>query len=280
MICKYCGYDNKDAVAFCAVCGAPLASAAPPAGRETKAPPQGYTAPPAAASVSQKYAPAAETPRLIYPSRPNPAPAAEPSRPVYAAPAAEPEKKPEKNSGKGSKIALIAAAALFALALVVAGVVGYLLLTQKSDKSDVQQTDEGERSAMLEATTALEEAPETQLEEPTTVSVAAPSDGSDLSKEYDDLIDEYNELVDKYNKLHDDYQELYSAYSDVYDEYDAMYYEYWFYNEGAVVCSDWNNYYHSYSCSDWDTNSYWIFNSEYAKYLDYEPCPHCQGTGN
>ena len=48
-----------------------------------------------------------------------------------------------------------------------------------------------------------------------------------------------------------------------------------FYEENAVCVSDINDDYHKYGCWAFDDSEYWIFNTEYAEYLGYEPCPYC-----
>lgn len=73
----------------------------------------------------------------------------------------------------------------------------------------------------------------------------------------------------KFTEKQSDYRELLEWKYDVQTEYKH------FHNH-AVMCSDWNNYYHSYDCSDWDTNGFYIFNTENAEHQGYRPCPRCQ----
>ena len=74
---------------------------------------------------------------------------------------------------------------------------------------------------------------------------------------------------DMLDEAQDDRRELLDWKYKVQDEYD-------YFHKHAVFCSDWNNYYHSYECSDWDTSGFYIFNTENAKYQGYRACPRCQ----
>jgi len=51
--------------------------------------------------------------------------------------------------------------------------------------------------------------------------------------------------------------------------------EYEFYHEHAVVCDTDKYYYHHFECSNFEGESFYIFNSEYAKSLGYLPCDDC-----
>lgn len=83
-----------------------------------------------------------------------------------------------------------------------------------------------------------------------------------LQNENEALISEKSDLQDSYDMLADDYNYMF-------EEWD-------FYTTHGVFCSEDNNYYHSYDCPDWDRSNFWLFNSEYAKYKEYQPCPYCQ----
>lgn len=59
--------------------------------------------------------------------------------------------------------------------------------------------------------------------------------------------------------------------------------EYEFYNNYAVIVGEGITNYHGYGCSrlfnsygGWLMDSIWIYNKEYAKWRDYDPCPVCQ----
>lgn len=189
------------------------------------------------------------------PAAPQP-PVSEPpvfeQKPVYEAPVAPAPVAPQlKKKGKGGMIALIIIAAVLLVSLIGVGIYCILLNVQCSSLSDVIHNQNEE------------------IED-------CNSELSDLTDEYNVLVDEYNALSDDYDVLCDDYDALYEdfLYSSEYD--DALLEEYWFFRDHAVFCSDDNNYYHSYECPDWDRDSFWIFNSEYAIYQEYESCPNCQ----
>ena len=92
------------------------------------------------------------------------------------------------------------------------------------------------------------------------------TENATLNQEVKKQSDDYDSLMEEYDLLLDDY-------NDIWDEYS-------FYNWNAVVCSEDNQYYHTYDCTDWNRDSFWIFNSEYAKYKEYTPCPNCQPQGD
>ncbi len=74
----------------------------------------------------------------------------------------------------------------------------------------------------------------------------------------DDKIDGLTQLVIKKNKRLDEIEEAYE-----------------FYNESAVCVSGDSNTYHKYECEYFDSSSFYIFNTENAKYQGYKPCKHC-----
>ena len=82
---------------------------------------------------------------------------------------------------------------------------------------------------------------------------------------YDSLNSKYNDLSDRYETLADDMFEMTD--------------EFYFFHEYAVIVMEGaSDYYHSYDCPDLDHSSnFWIYNTEYAKYLNIKPCPKCQG---
>ena len=51
--------------------------------------------------------------------------------------------------------------------------------------------------------------------------------------------------------------------------------EYDFYHDGAAIVTENGNYYHRYNCDKVTADSYWIYNTEYAEWLGYEPCKYC-----
>lgn len=80
-----------------------------------------------------------------------------------------------------------------------------------------------------------------------------------------------------------EYKELIQEQEEEIKTWFELSYEYWsklqFYEESAVVVSDdGTNRYHKYGCDKFDESYYWIFNTEYAKYQGYKPCPHCIGN--
>lgn len=51
-----------------------------------------------------------------------------------------------------------------------------------------------------------------------------------------------------------------------------------FYEQNAVIVGDDDKTYHSYGCSELETDDgFLIFNTNYAEWADYEPCDVCQG---
>lgn len=51
--------------------------------------------------------------------------------------------------------------------------------------------------------------------------------------------------------------------------------EYEFFHNNAVVCDTDTYRYHHYGCRDFQSDSYYIFNNGYAKYIGYLPCETC-----
>ncbi len=70
---------------------------------------------------------------------------------------------------------------------------------------------------------------------------------------------------------------------DISIRYPEVYSEYNFYHDQAVIVGKDIPYYHSYGCSElfdengnWKMDFMWIYNTENAERLGYEPCPKCQ----
>ena len=97
-----------------------------------------------------------------------------------------------------------------------------------------------------------------------------------LYRQCDSLAESVEVLQTNNEALSDEIGSLNAEYDGLYAEYNAIYEEYDFFHEHAVFCSEENNYYHTYDCAYWDRDGFWIYNSEYAIYKDYEPCPYCQ----
>ncbi|MBR5583536.1 MAG: hypothetical protein IKW21_03320 [Lachnospiraceae bacterium] len=51
--------------------------------------------------------------------------------------------------------------------------------------------------------------------------------------------------------------------------------EYSFYENFAVCIDVGEKVYHKYNCIHFDAENYYIFNTEYAEYMGYSPCPSC-----
>lgn len=64
-------------------------------------------------------------------------------------------------------------------------------------------------------------------------------------------------------------------YDTIQSKYDAIQSEYDFYHNGAAIVTEDGNYYHRYNCDKVTADSYWIYNTEYAEWLGYEPCKYC-----
>lgn len=58
-------------------------------------------------------------------------------------------------------------------------------------------------------------------------------------------------------------------------ELDEIKPEYDFYHDHACVVTDSGEKYHRYGCGSLNLDLFWIYNIEYARYLGYEPCSHC-----
>ena len=248
MICKNCGSEITERTAFCTECGAPLIweDEAPnnaPAAPEAPV----YAAPAAPAYTAQQpYAPAYQ----------------QPAAPAYAAaPAYVPQPAPEKPKGKGGKIALIVTTVILALALVGAGVFGYILYNQKTDEINTLQAEK----------TALEE----QLGQADADKGTLADDYNDLSAKYDAVCGERDTLSAQYDELSKDYTALSEDYDALSASYDEILPEYDFFTDFAVICSDQNKYYHTYECEDWDRSAFWIYNLDAAKGKEFTPCPKC-----
>lgn len=48
-----------------------------------------------------------------------------------------------------------------------------------------------------------------------------------------------------------------------------------FYHSYVAICDDDSDYYHTYECSDWKQDSFYLYNIENAESLGYKPCPKC-----
>lgn len=88
-------------------------------------------------------------------------------------------------------------------------------------------------------------------------------------------IDELKDVKTKYYSLYEAHENLRSSYDKYVDKYKAVKEEYDFYHEGAVCIDEYDRYYHKYECENFDGDSYWIYNIEYAKYKGYKECPIC-----
>ncbi len=86
---------------------------------------------------------------------------------------------------------------------------------------------------------------------------------------YTELERDYNLLLEKYSDTKDDYYAQKSKYDKIIDEYE-------FYKYCAVCVNENDPYYHSYTCSHFDTSYFWIYNIEAAKGKGYDPCPDCR----
>lgn len=59
-------------------------------------------------------------------------------------------------------------------------------------------------------------------------------------------------------------------YNDIYDEYN------FYHSKAVIVADDDTNLYHSYTCEDLNTSSFWVYNKEAAKGKGFKPCPNCR----
>ncbi|MBQ3356297.1 MAG: zinc-ribbon domain-containing protein [Oscillospiraceae bacterium] len=264
MICKKCGYENKDSSSFCAECGAPLVREDEEKVPEAPAVPEAPVTPEATAAPEAPAVPVYAAPAAPE-AQPYAAPYAAPAyqqpyaATAYAPPPAQPVK--EKKQGKGGKIALIVTTVILALALIGGGIFGYLLYQQKTD----------EINTLAEEKTALED----QLKEATDKSGTLADDYDALSGKYDTLSADYDALSGQYDELNKSYEELREYADGLYEEYSGIYEEYDFFHKYAVMCSDQNTYYHTYECEDWDRSAFWIYNIDAAKSKEFTPCPKC-----
>lgn len=66
-------------------------------------------------------------------------------------------------------------------------------------------------------------------------------------------------------------------YNDMQEKYNSVQSAYDFYEQCAVIVGDDEKTYHSYGCSELETDDgFYIFNPKYAEWAGYEPCDVCQ----
>ena len=245
MICKNCGKEFSEPKPFCTECGAPMI-------REDETNPTEILN---EVPVQQPYA---EPAAPVYQAPAAPVYAAPAPQQPYAAPAAPVYQKPAAPAVPTAPAYKAPAAPAYAapqpvkekgkggkIALIITVIVLALALIAAGVFAFLLYRENQE---MADSVSSME-AENTELR-------------GDLEKsaaDYTELNDDYNALQEEYNKI--------------FEEYD-------FYNWNAVVCSEDNQYYHTYDCTDWNRDYFWIFNSEYAKYKEYTPCPNCQPQGD
>lgn len=258
MICKNCGKEITERKPFCTECGAPLIWEDET--KPTEIPDEAPVQQPYAAPAAPAYqAPAASVYTAPAPQQTYAPPAYQAqTAPIYTAPLPVQEKK----KGKGGKIALIIVTIVLALALIAAGVVAFLLYRENQEMADSVSSMEAENTELREA-----------LEK-------SAADYTALNDDYSTLQADFEEYQRTNELSTSEYDELVTDYNALQEEYDRILEEYDFYNWHAVVCSEDNQYYHTYDCIDWNRDYFWIFNSEYAKYKEYTPCPNCQPQGD
>lgn len=71
-------------------------------------------------------------------------------------------------------------------------------------------------------------------------------------------------------------EQLYTDLSGELEKYEDMEDEYGFYHRNACIVTEYGNRYHTYDCHHWkDSDTFWIYNTEYAQYKGYTPCYTC-----
>ncbi len=112
-----------------------------------------------------------------------------------------------------------------------------------------------------------------------------------LSEEYDKLNSDYNQLSNEYEALNkqvantvsqEDYNslkeknhQLESELAAVNKKYTSQQQEIEFYKDNIAICTNTNQYYHTYSCADWNRNNFMLANYSNALTVGFKPCPKC-----
>jgi hypothetical protein len=112
-----------------------------------------------------------------------------------------------------------------------------------------------------------------------------------LNEKYIQLTIDYNGLNNSYESLNkqavntvsqEDYnilkeknQQLENELAAVNKKYTNQQEEIKFYKNNAVICTNTNQYYHTYSCEDWNRNDFMLANYNNALTVGFKPCPKC-----
>jgi len=105
---------------------------------------------------------------------------------------------------------------------------------------------------------------------------------SGMQKALSDKDEEIQQLqsdLDAVQTLEADYAALQADYTELQDYVNGVSEKLDFFDRYAVIVpNDGSNIYHKYGCADCNiSGEFWIFNIDYAEYLEYTPCPDCVG---
>lgn len=238
MKCFKCGSDMPDGCAFCRSCGAKLSGADNGENIEKMF----------AAAISDAA------------DKKIPVPPADPAyQNGYSGNGAAPAKKKFNALVIPVIILAVLAVALGAITAVMVGAVG-----EKDDKiSGYKDQVSGLEAEMKELKTDVKdleasvESAEAEAEEVKGQLATVEGEKKKIESEKSDIQNKYDELKEKHDGCGDKL--------DFFDEH------------AVVIADDGTGIYHRYGCSYLDVSSFWIFNTEYADYMEYTPCSHCIG---
>ena len=149
-------------------------------------------------------------------------------------------------------ILAVLAVALGAITAVMVGAVG-----EKDDKLSGYKDQVSELEAEMKDLEASVESAEAEAEEVKGQLATVEGEKKKIESEKSDIQNKYDELKEKHDGCGDKL--------DFFDEH------------AVVIADDGTGIYHRYGCSYLDVSSFWIFNTEYAEYMEYTPCSHCIG---